>query len=140
MAQSSTPSQAARAAKQIIGSYAHLRPDNPEAFVAAVIAVLAQYPAGVIDDCADPRRGIARSVEFLSIKALTEWCDQRLAFYQGLAAFVGQPPKREEQDFTREEMRRGGAAMRGLFRAIAAKRDLASLTFDEAVALGEDPA
>ena len=58
--QASAPSQATRLAKQLVGSYAHLRPDNPQTFIESIAAVLAQYPLGVIEEVADPRRGIAR--------------------------------------------------------------------------------
>lgn len=140
LAQPSTPSHASKAAKQLVGSYAHLRPDNPTTFIESIAAVLAQYPLGVVEECADPRKGIARKSEFLSVKALVDWCDARLAFYQGLASYAGTPVVRlEQREFSRDEMQRGGAAMRGLFRALADKRDITGMTFDEAVELGRDP-
>ncbi|HET7156090.1 MAG TPA: hypothetical protein VFI87_12060 [Hyphomicrobiaceae bacterium] len=138
MAQSSTPSQSARAAKQLVGSYAHLRPDNPETFLASIAAVMAQYPLGIIEEAADPRRGIARKVEFLSVKSLVEWCDARLAFYQGLASYIALPPKREEPELTPEEWRRSNAALRGLHRAMAEKRDLSKLSFEDCIDLGTE--
>lgn len=136
MSQASTPSQAARLATQLVGSYAHLKPDNPETFIASIAAVLAQYPLGVAEDAADPRKGIARTAEFLTVKALVDWCDARLAFYQGLAAYVAPPAKRVEPELTPEDWRRGSAAMRGLHRALVEKRDIASLSFDDCVDLG----
>ncbi len=131
-----SPSSALKAAKTLIGSYAHLRPDNPEVFVASIGAVLAQYPFGVVEEAADPRRGIARKVEFLSVKALVDWCDSRLSFYQGLATYVALPPKPAEPELTPDEWRRGSAAMRGLHRALVEKRDIASLSFDDCIDLG----
>lgn len=140
LAKSSTPSQAAKAAKTIVGTFAHVRADNPETFIASIAAVLSQYPLGVVEDCADPRIGIARKVEFLSVKSLVEWCDARLSFYQGLAAYVAPPPKRAEPELTPDEWRRGNAAMRGLHRALVEKRDLASLSFDDCIDLGSSEA
>lgn len=134
--QPSSPSQAARLAKQLVGSYAHLRPDNPEVFIASIAAVLAQYPLGVIEEAADPRKGIARIAEFLSIKALVEWCDARLAFYQGLAAYVALPPQPKQPELTPEEWRRGSDAMRGLHRALKEKRDISALSFEDCIDLG----
>jgi hypothetical protein len=135
-----SPSQAARLAKQLVGSYAHLRPDNPETFIASIAAVLAQYPLGVSEEVADPRKGIARKAEFLSIKALVDWCDTRLAFYQGLASYAGGPitPRPTVEELTREQMERGGAAMRGLFRALKDKRDVSAISFEEAIEIGRD--
>jgi hypothetical protein len=94
LAQSSSPSHASKAAKQLVGSYAHLRPDNPTTFIESIAAVLAQYPPSVADECADPRRGIARKAEFLSVKAVVEWCEARLEYYQAIAAYRGPPPTR----------------------------------------------
>jgi hypothetical protein len=137
VAKGTTPSEASQAAKTLVGSFAHLRPDNPQVFIASIAAVLAQYPRGVVEECVDPRCGIARKVEFLSIKALVEWCDVRLAFYQALASYSGTPPKPYiEQKFTKEEMERGGAAMRGIFQAIKDKQDIKDLTFEQAIELG----
>lgn len=142
LAQPSSPSLASRFARQLVGSYAHLRPDNPEVFIASIAAVLAQYPLGVVEEAADPRKGIARTVEFLSVRALVEWCDARLAFYQGLASYVGGAPKLVEcPQLTDEELARGSDAMRGLFIALREKRDLSGMTFEDAIALGrEQPA
>lgn len=123
-------------AKQLVGSYAHLRPDNPETFIASIAAVLAQYPLGVAEECVDPRKGIARGAEFLSVKAIIDWCDKRLSFYQGLATYVALPKPVPAPEPTVEEMRRGNAAMRGLHRALVEKRDIASLSFEDCIDLG----
>lgn len=104
--------------------------------MSAIAAVLTQYPAGIVEEAVDPRKGIARVVEFLSVKAITEWCDARLSFYQGLASYVALPPKPAEPELTPEEWRRGSAAMRGLHRALAEKRDVASLSFEDCIDLG----
>ena len=131
---------ALKAAKTLIGSYAHLRPDNADVFVASIGAVLAQYPLGIVEEVTDPRRGIARKVEFLSVKSLVEWCDARLAFYQGLATYVALPAKPAERELTADEARRGSAAMRGLHRALVEKRDISALSFDDCVDLGRSEA
>lgn len=117
------------------GSYAHLRPDNPEVFIASIAAVLAQYPFCIAEEAADPRMGIARKAEFLSVKALVEWCDARLAFYQSLASYVPPAPALKKREFTAEEEQMGRDAVRGLARAKAAGT-LEALTFEQAVKLG----
>lgn len=132
-----TPALASKAAKQLVGSFANLRPDNPETFIASVAAVLAQYPLGLVEECADPRRGLARKVEFLSIKSLTDWCDKKLVFYQGLASYAPQLEYREPE-LSDEARARGLAAWVGLDRTIKTKGAEAAkaLTFDEAVKIG----
>lgn len=95
MARPTTSTQALKLAKQVVGNYANLKPDNPAQFVESVGRVLEQYPLGVGHECADPVVGIARKVEFLSLKSLGEWCDRRLDFYRSLARYV-KPPERPQ--------------------------------------------
>lgn len=139
LAQPCTPAQASKAAKTLTGAFAHLRPDNPETFIASIAAVLAQYPLGLVEECCDPRRGLARSIEFLSVKAIVEWCDTRLAFHQALAAYVA-PKRREEPELTHEERGRGLAAWRGLNMTIAERGADAArgLSFDAAAKIGAE--
>lgn len=107
LADSTTPSDALKAAKQLVGSYAHLRPDNPETFLASIGAVLAQYPLGLVREVVDPRTGIARKAEFLSVAALVAWCDDRLSHLTMLANYEARPPKPPERVFTDEERAAG---------------------------------
>mgnify|MGYP001573326746 FL=1 len=96
--------------------------------------VLEQYPLGLIEECADPRCGIACKVEFLSVKSLTDWLENRLAFYVSVARYVERPllPVRE---FTEEERGQGLAALLGLGKAIV-DGCTAGLTFEQAAAIG----
>jgi hypothetical protein len=82
-----TPSEALKAAKQLLGSYAHIRPEQPETFLASIAAVLAQYPSGVVLECVDPRIGLARSTEFLSVAKVVEWCETRELYHRHLATY-----------------------------------------------------
>jgi len=82
-------------AKDIVGNFPNLKPDNPTRFVESVGQVVEQYPAGIGQECADPVRGIAAKVEFLSIKSLVEWCDKRVEFYRSLANYRELPPARQ---------------------------------------------
>jgi hypothetical protein len=95
LAQRTTTTQALRLAKDLVGNFPNLRPDNPGRFIESVDQVLGQYPLGIAQECADPIVGIASKVEFLSIKALIDWCEGRLSFYRALAAYVKPPEPRQ---------------------------------------------
>lgn len=89
-----TTSQGLKLAKDVVGNFANLRPDNPNRFLESVGQVLEQYPLAIGQECADPVRGIASKVEFLSLKSLGDWCEARLEFYRALAAYREPPPSR----------------------------------------------
>lgn len=94
---------ALRAAKQLVGSFPHARPPEPETYAAAISATLAQYPQGVVDDCVDPRIGLARDREFPpTVKAVVDWCDARVAHYQALAKYEARDDQ-PEREFTDED-------------------------------------
>jgi hypothetical protein len=76
-------------AKRLIGQWPHVRPADPEIYVASIAAVLAGYPLGLVQECCDPRHGLARRAEFLTIAAVVEWCDRRLEFHQSVAGYQG---------------------------------------------------
>lgn len=139
LARPTNATEASRAAKQLTGQYAHLRPDNPETFIASIAAVLAQYPLGLVEECCDPRRGLARKSEFLSVKAVVDWCDVRLSFYQGFAGYVA-PKVYQEPELTDEERGRGLAAWRGLQKTINENGAEAAraLSFDDAAKIGAE--
>lgn len=105
---STSPQAALRAAKQLVGCYPHSRPPEPETYAGALAAVLAQYPLGVVEECVDPRTGLAREREFPpTVAAVVEWCDRRLAFHQAFAAYVPAippPPDIEYSDEHRQGM------------------------------------
>jgi hypothetical protein len=113
-----TSTEAARAAKMLIGQYAFLKTHDPDAFNASIAAVLQQYPIGLVQECIDPRRGAARKIKFLSVAELVEWLDDRLAFHQGLASWTPRPPEPPPKVYSEEHrgtmIGRFATLMRGL--------------------------
>lgn len=97
LATSTNPSEALKLAKNLIGSYAHVKPDQPEMFLASIAAVLAQYPLAVAQECVDPRAGVARKSEFLSVAKVVEWCDEKLQYLQVISQYQRSPLRRPEQ-------------------------------------------
>lgn len=85
LAAPTTSTEASKAAKNLVGQWANLKPDNPAVFITSIAAVLSKYPHALVDECVDPRVGAATKIEFLSIASLTAWCDRRLEHYQALA-------------------------------------------------------
>lgn len=137
LAHQTSPQAAVKAARQLVGCWPHARPPEPETYAAALAAVLAQYPLGVVNECVDPRRGLAREREFPpTVAAVVEWCGRRLAWHRSVAAWrEPAPPLSPPSRFTDQDRDRGAAAMRGLRRALH-DGDAAELTFDEAIERG----
>lgn len=84
--------------------------------------MLQQYPLGVVEECCDPRFGLARTREFPpTVQAVTEWCDYRVKRHQGaiLWAKKDAEEKRQEVEFPAERrqsmLNRLSALMHGLF-------------------------
>jgi len=92
LSQATGPADAARAAKRLVGSYAHMKPGDPVIFMENIAAVLSTYPLDVVRECVDPRYGIARRLKFLSIQELVEWLDAKLEYYRLVAATNPHPP------------------------------------------------
>lgn len=133
-----TPTEASKAAKQLVGSFANLRPDQPDVFIASIAAALAAYPLGLVQECADPRRGLARKVEFMSVKSLTEWCDDRMKFYETLASYQQRPQIAARPELTVDERAKGLAAWLGLQKTLDEHGTEAAraLTFEKAAEIG----
>jgi len=97
--------QAAEFGKLLIGQWPHASPPNPQAYSLSITTVLEQYPLGVVRECIDPVRGLARDREFPPTqKSVIEWCDRRVKRHQG-AIIHGQIEAREkveEVQFTPE--------------------------------------
>lgn len=73
----------------MLGCFPHARPPDAETYAGAIATVLAGYPLGVVEECCDPRTGLARSREFPpTIAAVVEWCDARTVHHQRWAAYV----------------------------------------------------
>lgn len=80
-------------AKRLISQFPSIRTDSPTIFNEAVAAALSTYPAGIVRECVDPRVGLARRVEFFSIKSLTDWCDRRMELHHATATMLLPKPK-----------------------------------------------
>lgn len=89
---------ALKAAKQLVGCFPHARPPEPETYAGAIGATLAKYPAAIVDECVDPRRGLALEREFPpTVKSVADWCEARLAHYQALAKYEAREAKPERE-------------------------------------------
>src|SRR6266516_951033 len=98
-----SPKEAIRAAKQLVGGVPHAKPPDPEVYAGAIAAVLAQYPLGVVKECVDPRTGLARNREFPpTVYSVVVWCDERLARHQKFASYISPPDIQLEVDYSDE--------------------------------------
>jgi len=80
-----SPQEAIKAAKQLAGSWPHARPPDPDGYAASLAAALTAYPLGVVQECCDPRAGLAQKREFPpTVAAIVEWCDRRLTYHRGM--------------------------------------------------------
>lgn len=67
---------AAERAKLLFGSYRKGDANDPDTYVAAITAVLSEYPPDVVKRVTDPRLGIARKSKFMpNLCELSEACD-----------------------------------------------------------------
>src|SRR6266487_1108628 len=98
-----SPQEAIRAAKQLVGCFPHAKPLDPEVYAGSLAAVLAQYPLGVVKECVDPRTGLARNREFPpTVYSVVVWCDDRLQHHKKFANYVAIGEPRQEKDFSPE--------------------------------------
>ncbi len=106
-------------------------------FIESVALVLIDYPLALVEECVDPRRGLARKSPFLAISGLIEWLDDRLEFYKGLAAWRGQV-EQTRPELTPAECDKGLAAWVGLNHVLKTQGTVAAkgLTFDAAAKAG----
>lgn len=75
-------SQAIAAARQILGCYPTIPASDEQIFTAGLVKMLASYPPVVIDEAADPARGIAASIDYLSLAKCREWLDKAASHYE----------------------------------------------------------
>jgi hypothetical protein len=100
-----SPREASKAAKELVGLWPHARPPDTDTYAAGIAAVLAGYPRGVVQECCDPRTGLARSREFPPTPAaVVEWCDRRVVHHQRWAAYVPvtKTPEYDGREFSPE--------------------------------------
>jgi hypothetical protein len=61
--------------------------------------VLQQYPLGVVQNCCDPRTGLAREREFPpTVASIVDWCELRVKRHQGAVIHARQIEA--EKEFT----------------------------------------
>lgn len=76
-------------AKRLLRSWPHANPPDPAGYAQAIAETLAQYPLGLVEECCDPRTGLAKHREFPpTVAAITEWCDKRLKYHRGMVKWV----------------------------------------------------
>lgn len=86
------PSKALEKARDLIGQWPHARPPDPDQWVKSIASVLAQFPPALVDECCDPRRGLAKVREFPpTVAAVFEWCEARMQWYQAVASYIPVP-------------------------------------------------
>jgi hypothetical protein len=84
-----SPHDAAKAAKKLVSAWPRLNVPDPVGYAASLGAILEQYPLGVVEQCCDPARGLAREREFPpTVASIVEWCDLRVKRHRG-AIFWG---------------------------------------------------
>lgn len=103
IAHATSPQDALRAVKKLVSSWPHARPPDPEGWAASLAAVLAQYPLGLVEQCVDPRVGLARNREFPpTVASVVEWCDRELKRHVTLADYRPRALPPPEKVFTPE--------------------------------------
>lgn len=91
--------QAAEAGKRLLGSFPHAKPADPEGYALSIAMVLQQYPLGVVQNCCDPRTGLAREREFPpTVASIVDWCELRVKRHQGAVIHARQIEA--EKEFT----------------------------------------
>ncbi len=90
-----SPQEAVNAAESLIGQWPHAKPPDPKRYSAALAATLASYPRAIVEECCDPRCGLALKREFPpTVAAVVEWCDRRLEFHKAVAGYKGKSLER----------------------------------------------
>lgn len=90
--------------KRLLGCYPAGKPADPQVYVAAVTAVLAQYPNEVVRQVTDPINGLPASCKFLpSIAELTEACSKLMAPYRAEYREAMEAAKRAAEREDREK-------------------------------------
>src|SRR5262245_9332365 len=73
-----SPSKAIEMAKTLLDGFPNAKPLSLEGYLKALAGTLAQYPADLSLECADPRTGIARTFDGWApnVSHVIAWCDQ----------------------------------------------------------------
>ena len=68
------------AAIRLVGCYPSGKPSDPESYLAALVAVLAEFPSEIVEQVTDPAQGIVRKVKFMpTIAEVFDACDAEMA-------------------------------------------------------------
>lgn len=129
------PSTALEAAKKLTGQWPHARPPNVEMWLSSIASVLAQYPSAIVQECIDPRCGLAREREFPpTIAVIVEWCDKRMAHHRLYAEYQFHPLPTPRPPVSEQERAIASYALRKLFDWMRGAKDTRGdpPTWDEA--------
>lgn len=111
------PQEAIKAARQLAGSWPHARPPDPDGYAASLAAALTGYPLGVVQECCDPRVGLARSREFPpTVAAIVDWCDRRVTYHRGMVKWA--KVDQAERQFSEEHRASMIGRLQELFRSL----------------------
>lgn len=103
---STSPQQALTLTKRLLGAWPHANPPDPVGYARSIAETLAQFPLGLVEECCDPVRGLARTREFPpTVAAVTEWCERRLKQHQGMVRW-GEKKAAERPEFPPEHRAR----------------------------------
>lgn len=84
-----------KAARRLLASFANLRPADPAAFAEVLADALQGYPPRIAAECA---ARLPLETEFLSIKAVADWCERETAWHQKVATATIIPRKPERAE------------------------------------------
>lgn len=88
---STSPQDALKHVKKLVAAWPHANPPNAAGWAASLAAALEPYPLGLVDECCDPRTGLAQHREFPpTVAAVTEWCNRRLTYHRGIVRWADQ--------------------------------------------------
>lgn len=116
---STSPQQALTLTKRLLGAWPHANPPDPIGYARSIAETLSQYPLGLVEECCDPRTGLAKAREFPpTVASIVEFCDRRLAYHRGMARWADKKAS-ERPEFSAEHragmLRRWQELLRGLW-------------------------
>lgn len=111
-------------AKALFGCFRRADANDPETYVAAVAAILSEYPAEVIEYVTDPRTGLPRTSKWLpTIAEIAEACDKEKSMGPLREKYRGKSPVVQVIEYSpgEEERERIALGMRALCEGLRAK-------------------
>ena len=121
LAGQTTPQEAAKQGKRLIGCFPHARPPDPESYALAIATVLQQFPPAVVAECCDPRYGLPRTREFPpTVASIVDWCELRVKRHTGaiIHGRMEQDTMAEQAKFTPEHRLTMLERLKGLMRGL----------------------